>query len=147
MQWWRVRAAANAVNGSTALGMLVAAAGGARFRRGPRGLVLATGYAYRFPVASAFTVGDVVVTRHEVPPWEGRPSLLVHEERHTWQYAVLLGLPMLPMYAAAAAWSWARGGDWSTHNPFETRAGLGDGGYPLVSRRQRRRRGRTAAAG
>jgi hypothetical protein len=139
VDWWRVKQVVNVVNGSTALGLLVAAAGGSHFRKGPRGLVLATHYAYRFPIATAFTVGNVVVTRHEVAPWEQRPALLVHEERHTWQYAVTLGLPMLPLYVAAAAWSWLRGGDLSTYNWFEARAGLEDGGYPLVSRRQRRR--------
>lgn len=144
MNWWRVKQVANVVNGSTALGLLVAAAGGARFRKGPRGLVLATDYAYRFPAASAFTVGNVVVTRHEPGPWEQRPPLLVHEERHSWQYATTLGLPMLPLYAVAAAWSWLRGGDWSTYNCFETRAGLEDGGYSRVSRRRLRRHARTA---
>lgn len=146
MDWWRVKQAVNLLNGSTALGMLVAAAGGARFRKGPRGLVLATDYEHRFPLASAFTLGNVVITRHRIGPWEGRPTLLVHEERHSWQYAVTLGLPMLPMYGLAAAWSLLRGGDWSTYNVFETRAGLADGGYPLVSRRERQRlrRQRTA---
>ena len=144
MDWWRVKAVVNAVNGSTTLGLLVAAAGGSRFRKGPRGLVLAIDYEYRFPVATAFTVGNVVVTRHATPPWEDRPALLVHEERHSWQYAVTLGLPMIPLYCAAVAWSYLRGGDLSTYNWFETRAGLEDGGYPLVSRRQRRRPGRTA---
>jgi len=68
----------------------------------------------------------------------------VHEERHSWQYALTLGLPMLPLYAVAAAWSYLLGGDYATHNVFEVRAGLADGGYPPLSRRQRLRRGRTA---
>jgi len=144
MDWWRVKAVVNAVNGSTALGLLVAAAGGSRFRKGPRGLVLATDYDYGFPRARAFTLGNVVVTRHRTAPWEERPALLLHEERHSWQYAVTLGLPMLPLYVAAVAWSYLRGGDLSTYNWFEREAGLADGSYPLVSRRQRRRPGRTA---
>jgi hypothetical protein len=144
MEWWRVRAVANAVNGSTLLGLAVAAAGRARLRRGPRGLLLATGYAYRFPAAGAFTVGNVVLTRHDPAWWARHERVLLHEERHSTQYAVTLGLPFLPLYAVAAGWSWLRGADPSTYNVFETGAGLADGGYPLVSRRQQRRRARTA---
>jgi hypothetical protein len=94
-------------------------------------------------MAGAFTVGNVVLTRHDDVWLASRERTLLHEERHSWQYVATLGLPMLPLYAVAAAWSYLRGGDWSTHNVFETRAGLADGGYSLVSRRQRRR-GRTA---
>lgn len=144
MQWWRVKSVVNAVNGSTLLGLGIAGVGRARLGRGPRGLVLATGYAYPFPRAEAFTVGNVVLTRHDAA-WLGRRErMLLHEERHSWQYAVALGLPMLPLYAVAAGWSYLRGGDVSTYNVFEVRAGLEDGGYPLVSRRQRLRRERTA---
>lgn len=139
MTWWQVKAVVNAVNGSTLLGLGVAAAGRARVSPGPRGLLLATGYRLGLPHASAFTVGNVVLTRHDASWWASRPRLLAHEERHSWQYVALLGLPMLPLYGAAAAWSYLRGGDPATYNPFETRAGLADGGYPLVSRRQRRR--------
>jgi hypothetical protein len=144
MEWWRVRAAVNAVNGSTLLGLTVAVAGGARVSRGPEGLLLATGFGPAVPRASAFTVGDVVLTRHDLAWWQGRDRLLTHEGRHAWQYAVCLGLPMLPLYAVAAGWSYVRGGDAAAHNVFEHRAGLDDGGYPLLSRRQRLRRGRTA---
>ena len=144
MDWWRVRAAVNALNGSTALGLGVAAVGRAEVRRGPRGLLLATGYRLRFPVAGAFTVGDVVLTRHDPDWWRTRERMLAHEERHAWQWAMSLGLPMLPLYGAAAAWSYLRGGDWSTYNVFETGAGLADGGYATVSRRERLRRARAA---
>ena len=144
MDAWRVKEVVNAANGSTLLGLAVAGAGRARIRRGPRGLVLATGYRYGLPRASAFTVGNVVVTKHYEDWWERRPRLLLHEERHSWQYVAMLGLPMLPLYGVAAVWSYLRGGDHSTHNVFETAAGLEDGGYPLVSRRQRLRRQRTA---
>ena len=144
MQWWRVKSVVNAVNGSTLLGLGIAGLGRARLSRGPRGLVLATGYAYPFPRAGAFTVGNVVLTRHDAA-WLGRRErMLLHEERHSWQFAVTLGLPMLPLYAVAAGWSYLRGGDVSTYNVFEVRAGLEDGGYSLVSRRQRLRRERTA---
>ena len=129
MEWWRVRRVLNAVNGSTLLGVAVAAAGRARLRRGPRGLLLAEGYRLPLPRVAAFSVGDVVVTRHS-PDWlAARPRLLRHEERHATQYAACLGLPMLPLYALAAGWSWLRGGDPGTHNAFEVLAGLEDGGY------------------
>lgn len=144
MRWWRLKAVLNVANGSTLLGLGVAAAGRARVGRGPRGLVLATSYRWSFPHAAAFTVGNVVLTRHDAGWLAERPRLLRHEERHSWQYVWTLGLPMLPLYGVAAAWSWVRGGDHSTHNVFETAAGLADGGYPLLSRRQRRRRLRTA---
>jgi hypothetical protein len=144
VDWWRVKAAANVVNGSTGLGVAVAAVGRARLEPGPRGLVLATGYALPFPVAGAFTVGNVVLTPHDRTWWEGRDRVLVHEERHSWQYVVTLGLPFLPLYAVAAGWSYLRGRDWSTYNVFERLAGLADGDYPLVSRRQRQRPSRTA---
>jgi len=144
MRWWRVRAAANAINGSTLLGLVVATLGRARLQRGPRGLVLATGYRLPFPVAGAFTVGDVVLTRHSPTWWATRPRVLAHEEQHSWQYSLCAGVPFLPLYVAAAAWSYARGGDPAAHNLFETAAGLEDGGYPTLSRRERRRPARDA---
>jgi hypothetical protein len=137
---WRVKEAVNALNLSTAVGVGVAAAGRARLVRGPRGLLLATGYRLPLPAAPAFTVGNVVLTRHEESWLAARPRLLDHEERHSWQYVACLGLPTLPLYALAAGWSWARGGDAGTHNVFERAAGLADGGYPFVSVRERRRR-------
>ncbi|WP_203231221.1 hypothetical protein [Nocardioides caldifontis] len=141
---WQPRSVLNAVNLSTPLGLLVGVAGRVRFRRGPRGLVLGTGYRLPVPVASAFTVGDVVLTKHGPELFEERPRLLAHEERHAWQYAASLGLPFLVLYLLAAGWSWLRGGDPVVHNPFERLAGLADGGYPALSARERRRR---AAAG
>ena len=113
---------------------------------GPRGLVLAHGFRLGVP-APAFTVGNVVVSRHEPGWWAERPRMLLHEERHSWQYVACLGLPMLPLYGLAAGWSYLRGGDPGVHNAFERLAGLEDGGYATVSRRERarlRRRGRTA---
>ena len=136
---WQVRQVVNLVNGSTLLGCAVAALGGARLARGPRGLLFATGYRLPVPVASAFTVGNVILSRHD-PAWlAARPALLRHEERHTWQYVACLGLPMLPLYLLAAGWSYLRGGDFGADNPFERLAGLEDGGYPTVGPRARRR--------
>jgi hypothetical protein len=139
VQTWRLRQVLNAVNGSTLLGLGIGAAGRARFSRGPGGLVLATTSRLTLP-ASAFTVGDVVVTAHDVSWLRERPRLLRHEERHSWQYVACLGLPMLPLYGLAAAWSYLRGGDLAVHNAFERLAGLEDGGYPSLSARSRRRR-------
>jgi hypothetical protein len=144
VEWWRVRAAVNAVNGSTLLGLAVATLGQARIARGPEGLLLATGFSFGLPRASAFTLGDVVLTRHDDRWWDDRARLLSHEGRHAWQYAMCLGLPMLPLYAVAAGWSYVRGGDVAVHNVFERGAGLEDGGYPLLSRRQRLRLQRAA---
>lgn len=139
MATWHLRRAANAVNGSTLLGLFAALLTGARLRAGPRGLLLATGSRLRLPGAAAITLGDVVLTRHDEPWLHARPRLLAHEERHAWQYVACLGLPLLPLYAAAAGWSWLRGGDAAVHNPFERLAGLADGGYPTLSARARRR--------
>jgi hypothetical protein len=137
--WSGVKQVLNAVNGSTLVGLAVGAVGRCAFHRGPRGLVLATGYRLPQPRARAFTVGNVVLTPHERGWLEDRPRLLAHEERHSWQYVACLGLPMLPLYAVAAGWSYLRGGDIGVHNPFERAAGLADGGYPLVDARARRR--------
>lgn len=135
--WWRAKRVANLLNGSTALGAAVAVIGGAHLTRGPRGLLVANGYRLPFPTAGAFTVGNVVATRHDRAWLDARPGLLRHEERHTWQYVVCLGLPMLPLYLVAAAWSYVVGGDPGTHNVFERLAGLEDGGYSATSARER----------
>ncbi len=138
MRWWQVRRVVNVANLSTPAGLLVGVAGRARFHRGPRGLVVGSGYRLAVPPASAFTVGNVVLTRHQRGWLEARPRLLAHEERHANQYVACLGLPMLPLYLLASLWSWLRGGDFGVHNAFERMAGLTDGGYPLVSARERR---------
>lgn len=139
VQWWRVRRVVNVLNLSTPAGLLLAVAGRCRVARGPRGLVLATGYRLPVPPNPAFTVGDVVLTRAGPAFLASRPRLLLHEERHAWQYVACLGLPMVPLYLLAAGWSYLRGGDPGVHNVFERLAGLADGGYPAVSARQRRR--------
>jgi hypothetical protein len=130
---YQARRAANLINGSTAAGILVAAAGRARLSRGPDGLLIGAGYRLPLPDAPAFTMGNVVLAR--MPARElaaiREGALLAHEARHATQYACCGGLPMIPAYLAAAAWSWAVTGDFGTRNVFERRAGLADGGYSV----------------
>jgi hypothetical protein len=95
-------------------------------RRGPLGLVLATGYRWPFPDGGAFTVGNVVLFRARTVI---TPQLLAHESRHATQYAWCAGLPFLVLYAAAVGWSLLRTGDTASRNVFERRAGLEAGGY------------------
>ncbi|QGN35589.1 hypothetical protein GJV80_13715 [Microlunatus sp. Gsoil 973] len=120
----------NWVNLSTPLGMLVSRIGGARVRRGPRGLYLAEGYRLSFPIASAFTIGDVVITGRD---WDdllaASPDLLSHEERHSRQYFACLGLPFFPLYGLAMLWSYVRTRSVALGNAFERDAGLAEGGY------------------
>jgi hypothetical protein len=131
----------NVVNLTTPLGLLVAAAGRARLSRGPRGLLLGTSYRLRIPPAVAFTVGGVILTRLSRDDLLARPRLLAHEERHTWQYAGCLGLPMIPLYLVACGWSWLRCGDFASCNAFERMAGLADGGYRDAKRTRQPDRG------
>jgi hypothetical protein len=129
-RWQRVRQVGNLLNLSTPLGLALACAGGARLRRGPAGLVLGERYRLPFPVAGAFTVGNVITTGGTWDAMLDRyPRLLDHEERHTWQYLVCLGLPYFPAYGAATAWSLLRTGDRASGNLFERHAGLAAGGY------------------
>ncbi|GAA0378125.1 hypothetical protein GCM10009530_30920 [Microbispora corallina] len=126
----RVRQVVNYVNLSTPLGLCIARIGGATTRRGERGLVYAHGYRIPFPIAGAFTVGNVILTKHEDGYLEGR--LLDHESRHATQYAACVGLPMLLLYVAASALSLAICGHPASWNLFERLANLDDGGYPRV---------------
>lgn len=128
----RRRALVNTLNLTTPLGLAIARLGRARLRRGPDGLWLGEGYRLRLPVAGAFTVGNVVTTKHtfdELEAWE--PHVLGHESRHASQYE-RLGLLFLPAYAGASVWSWLRYGDPAVGNVFEQGAGLITGNY-LVS--------------
>ncbi|MBB2891113.1 hypothetical protein [Flexivirga oryzae] len=126
----RLKWCANWANGSTLLGMAIARIGRARVAKGPRGLYLAGGYRFDFPVAGAFTVGNVVVSKGDWTVLQREsPTLLTHEEQHSWQYVVCGGLPFLPLYAAALGWSWLRTGDFASRNVFERNAGLAMGGY------------------
>lgn len=123
----RVRRTVNYINLATPLGLLLARLGRARVATGPDGLVLAYGYRFRFPIASAFTVGNVVLTKHEEGFLTG--ALLRHEDRHASQYMLCVGLPMLPLYVVAVAVSMLICGDHASWNLFERLANLEDGNY------------------
>jgi hypothetical protein len=135
----RARQVVNYANLSTPLGLLIARAGGATIRRGERGLVYAHGYRIPFPVAGAFTLGNVILTRHEDGYLTGR--LLEHESRHATQYAARVGLPMLVLYLVASALSLVVCGHPASWNVFERLADLDDGGYPRVMPWWRRSQG------
>ncbi|MEW9529184.1 hypothetical protein [Microbispora sp. NPDC049125] len=127
----RVRQVINYVNLSTPLGLFIARLGRATTRRGERGLVYAHGYRIPFPVAGAFTVGNVILTKHQDGYLTG--SLLDHESRHATQYAACVGLPMLALYVLASGLSLLICGHPASWNLFERMAGLDDGGYPRVT--------------
>ena len=137
---YRVRTAANLVNGATLLGAMIALAGRARLTRGPDGLLIGDGYRLPVPVAPAFCVGGVIITKMDRESLASSGSLLAHEARHATQFAWCAGLPMLPLYFASAGISWLACGDFGAWNVFERRAGLADGGYtakplrPAISR-------------
>lgn len=125
----RIRAAANALNFSTATGLLLAGLSRTRVEKGPQALLLGTHYKPKLPLAGAFTVGNVVFYRADRAFIDSRPELLAHEAQHSSQYAWCLGLPFFPLYAACAAWSLWRTGDPGSRNFFERNAGLQQGGY------------------
>jgi len=125
-----LRAVANTLNLSSVLGLVAAGLGRARLRPGPKGLLLAEGYALRFPRAGAFTLGNVVLTSGDFDALTAQqPEVMDHENAHAWQYVWCAGLPFLPLYALAAGWSWLRTGDVASANLFERAAGLSRGGY------------------
>jgi hypothetical protein len=129
-RWQWVRLVGNMVNLTTPIGLLIATIGGARIRRGPRGLFVGEGYRLGFPVASAFTIGSVITTDRTWPELLRRtPQLFEHEERHTWQYLWCIGLPFYPAYGVCLVWSVLRTGDLAARNFFERNAGLASGGY------------------
>lgn len=133
----RLRAVANALNLSTAAGLLLAKLSRTPVEPGPHGLLLGTNYTPTLPMAGAFTVGNVIFYRAERDFIDSRPDLMAHEAGHANQYAWCLGLPFLPLYFACAAWSWWRTGDPGSRNFFERNAGLALGGYrelPTINR-------------
>ncbi|MEO8284463.1 MAG: hypothetical protein ABI568_13860 [Pseudarthrobacter sp.] len=125
----RARQFANLANGTTVLGLVLARAAGTDLSKGPRGLVIASGYTWRVPFAGAFTLGNVVICRIRAEQLWANPALLGHEEKHCSQYAWCLGLPFLSLYCLAAGWSLLRTGNPASANFFERQAGLAAGGY------------------
>ena|SRR5438876_6184163 len=126
--WQWVKLIGNFVNLSTLTGSLVGVLGRAKFSRGPRGLYFANGYKLGFPVAGAFTLGNVIVSKNDRAYFDDA-ALVRHEERHSWQYFCLIGLPMLPLYVVGVVVSFLLTGDPASRNPFERLANLKDGGY------------------
>jgi hypothetical protein len=130
----RLRQIANLLNATTLFGLLLAGCARTAIRRGPHGLLIATGYRWRLPFAQAFTVGNVVLFRAGPAEALGNPVLLGHEERHSSQYAWCLGVPFLPLYFLAAGWSLLRTGNPGSANYFERLAGLEAGGYTTINK-------------
>ncbi|MBM2617298.1 hypothetical protein JIG36_17225 [Actinoplanes sp. LDG1-06] len=125
------RGALTAVNGTTAVGLLIALVTRSKIRRGRHGVLIAEGYRLKVPPASCFTVGSVILTRRSAE-WlldEQRRDLFDHEHHHAGQYAVL-GPLFWPAYWVACGWSYATTGSWGVRNFFERNAGLEAGGYP-----------------
>lgn len=89
-------------------------------------------------MASAFTLGNVILTRHDRDWCAERPALLRHEDRHCTQYAFCLGPVMVLLYVFFAGVSWLLSGDHASYNPFERLANLADGGYVRRGPRFRR---------
>jgi hypothetical protein len=123
----RVRQAVNLANGSTLAGLGVAALGGAEVARRADGLFTGTGYRLPVPLAPAFCLGNVIVTRRD--GLDPGSRLFRHEARHATQFAWCGGVVMVPLYLAAAGASWVLTGDFGARNVFERLAGLADGGY------------------
>ncbi|WP_411733652.1 hypothetical protein [Paeniglutamicibacter sp.] len=154
--WERTREVANWLNLSTISGLVLATTTGCNIERGARGILYARNYTPALPKAGAFTVGNVVFFRPSLSGQVLRPQLLSHEETHCTQYAVCLGLPFIPLYLAAAGYSWLRTSDPASRNFFERAANLQAGGYrerpvrklmPVLAAGLRRglRRGQSAA--
>ncbi|MGW6278321.1 hypothetical protein [Kribbella sp. NPDC055071] len=79
-------------------------------------------------MAGAFTIGNVVLSKHPRAYFDNA-ALVRHEERHSWQYFCLIGLPMLPLYVVAVVVSFVLTGDPASRNFFERLADLKEGGY------------------
>ncbi|GAA1754596.1 eCIS core domain-containing protein [Luedemannella helvata] len=124
------RAALTWVNGTSLVALAICAVARVRPRRGPCGVLIATGYRLPLPAQSCFTVGSVIFTRRSAGFLEdsARRELLAHETRHVTQYAIL-GPLFWPAYWLSCGWSWWRTGTYGARNPFERHAGLAAGGY------------------
>ena len=120
----------------------IARIGRATIRRGPRGLFLGEGYRLKFPVAGAFTVGNVITTGSDL----GRDAHALAARCCSTRSGTpgstsyCLGLPFYPAYAVCMGWSMLRTGDRAARNFFERQAGLAD-------RRLRRRPARSGRSG
>jgi hypothetical protein len=132
----------NRLNGTTIVGLALAAATQCQRTDGPQRTTIADGYRLVVPDATCFVVGDVIFCRRPAS-WLVDPAqraILTHELRHTRQYAVL-GPVFWPAYVASCAWSYVLTGNFGARNAFERRAGLADGGYrdipprPILRRR------------
>ena len=140
-----VRNLANALNGSTALGLMLGAVGRGRPRKVGH-LIVFDGVRLPWVTASAMTVGSVVlIMGRSLEEISARvPTLLDHEDEHAWQYAYCFGLPFLPLYFAAMTWSMVRTKDRAAANFFKIQAGLETGGYLRAADQRRRRAERSA---
>ncbi len=128
--WQWVRYLGNFINLSTPVGFAVAKIGRATITRGPRGLYFGENYSLRFPIAGAFTIGNVITATSTWDQMLARyPFLIKHEESHTWQYLYCFGLPYYIPYVIFMGWSVLRTGDRAARNFFERQAGLEIGGY------------------
>lgn len=145
--WRLARTVLTVANGTTGAGLLIALVTGAKIRRGRHGVLIAEGYRRKFPPATCFTVGSVIITRRTAD-WlldPDRAHLLEHESRHAAQYAAL-GPLFWPAYWISCGYSYALTGSYGSRNAFERHAGLAGGGYrdlpvrPWVTRLRRRRK-------
>jgi hypothetical protein len=120
----------NRVNGTTLLGHALARVTRSSRSAGPLGTVIAERYPLRLPDAACFVIGDVIFCKGTAE-WLtslAMRGVLVHEVRHTYQYA-RWGPLFWPLYFAGSAWSYLITGNFGARNAFERNAGLADGGY------------------
>jgi hypothetical protein len=123
----------NWVTLGTPLGLLIARFGRSRITRGPYGLRLARGFQLGPVRGRAMTIGDVVLIGLTDEQLDRRPDLLIHEARHSGQYARWLGpIVFFPAYGVASLWSWWFTGDFALRNGFEVAADLVQGGYARI---------------
>jgi len=134
-----LRAGVNWVNGSTLLGLGIARVGRADLHRDGQRRWHAAGY--RGPNSSrVFTVGNVILHKHDPGYLDSRPELLRHETAHCTQWACF-GPVFVPVYYLECAISWLLTGDAANGNAFEVGAGLRRGGYRSPALQRRRPRG------
>jgi len=125
-----VRHALNWANGTTFGGLTLARWTRCQIAAGPLRTYVAAGYPLPIPGATCFVVGDVIFCRRSQEWLRAAVNrrLLIHEVRHTYQYAYL-GPAFWPLYFASSGWSYLTTGTYGRRNHFERWAGLADGGY------------------